>query len=588
MKQDSQSGSMSLVVLAAITSLVLVGSYISRNSMLLRQITSQAKQTQQDVDGANTAYSLFSRLKGLLGGGKTPSGAYIPAVFAVNYYEGNWKLTARENLNQVKVNDSRTLTISLPSIAGSSMGDAARVLSGEKTFDQIDSKEFHLSTLRTNFDESGILAESIDFETIGGTAEKNLRGRIPLQHPAPYDIKLQVLKDGVWSYDLSSLQPGKNEFRVLASGIAFDGKALVNGMLVSEFGGFDADGKIRHKAYNHLAKDEEIGRFPYTFPANENVSADAATCSVTPLDMNFSINVEVNSPDRKVESRAILDTKVHVASKVAEPISNEVFMNSCTEQCRFRGQKDVYSVDAYRADLDATEFSKHKYGDVASAKERDIRRFAFHVAGRKLCQDFTPSAQAFKVAYGRLPNTSAEVVGEGREVLQDYISYTIPACKREFLFVRTNCGCFAAETRIRLGDGITEKAIDQLGADDRVWNPILQRSFAIRRMTRGPEPLPMIRIRAGGKTLEVTGKHPMMETQGLKPAFALHVGESIRIDKETWSRIEAIESVKSDDQPIVWNLELDVDDNDHDAHYVLANGITTGDLVLQRWLQGQN
>lgn len=281
MKRTKQSGSISVGVFAGVVCLILFGIYCAKGNPLL-QTTMQAQENEQRVDAMRAANNLFSRMKALMGEVKTASGVFIPAIFALNYYEGHWKLGSFKNIDPVKVDDSDTLTV----------------------------HEFRLSTLKTNFDEAGTLAESIDVEVVGGDLEKTVRGRIPLRPPAPYDIKLQVRQGGTWSDDLAQLQAGKNEFRVVASGIAFDGRASVNGILINEFGGFDANGKIRHKAYNYLAKNEEIGRFSFTFPRSDDSARLPEPCAVYPLDGIYSIEVEVNGPDRSEQSRLRLLSKV--------------------------------------------------------------------------------------------------------------------------------------------------------------------------------------------------------------------------------------------------------------------------------------
>ncbi|RYZ87254.1 MAG: hypothetical protein EOP04_12115 [Proteobacteria bacterium] len=157
-------------------------------------------------------------------------------------------------------------------------------------------------------------------------------------------------------------------------------------------------------------------------------------------------------------------------------------------------------------------------------------------------------------------------------------------CKRKLLFKRGVCGCFADDTQITLGDGITQKAISSLTYEDTVWNPLLKRAFGIRRITRGPEKVPMIKITADGKSVSVTGKHPFPTKEGNKTAFSLSVGDSIRSASGDWVEVEQIDiEVKKDSakDPVVWNVELDAPNEDEDAHHVLANGVVTGDYFIQ-------
>ncbi|MCX6127813.1 MAG: hypothetical protein NTX25_01965 [Proteobacteria bacterium] len=52
----------------------------------------------------------------------------------------------------------------------------------------------------------------------------------------------------------------------------------------------------------------------------------------------------------------------------------------------------------------------------------------------------------------------------------------------------------------------------------------------------------------------------------------------------SYEAISNIEEKHYENAPTVWNLELDTDTNS-DNHYVLANGIVTGDLFLQNLLR---
>ncbi len=184
-----------------------------------------------------------------------------------------------------------------------------------------------------------------------------------------------------------------------------------------------------------------------------------------------------------------------------------------------------------------------------------------------------------KVIFGKDPDQFWMLVGYTWSDLT-YYYYRAPECNRKFLMDRTSCGCFQEDTQITLGDGKTTRAIDQLTESDSVWNPILKKAQSIKRMTRGPEALPMLSIQTASGNVTVTGGHPFPMPDGsIVQAHVLKVGDKVLVNGE-WETISAVEIKQSEKQPVVWNLELIGDDN-QDTHFILANGIVTGDLKIQ-------
>jgi hypothetical protein len=138
---------------------------------------------------------------------------------------------------------------------------------------------------------------------------------------------------------------------------------------------------------------------------------------------------------------------------------------------------------------------------------------------------------------------------------------------------------------ITLGDGKTQKRITELTERDQVWNPITRRSQSIARMTRGPENVPMFDIQIEGKTVRVTGTHPFPTNEGPRAAFELQEGDRVRTAEGKSGVIQNIATVPAGEKaPMVWNLELAAGEDLRD-HYVLANGVVTGDLYIQTRLQ---
>ncbi|SMF83975.1 Hint domain-containing protein [Pseudobacteriovorax antillogorgiicola] len=173
---------------------------------------------------------------------------------------------------------------------------------------------------------------------------------------------------------------------------------------------------------------------------------------------------------------------------------------------------------------------------------------------------------------------------ENGNVGQDSFMYSVsaPACKPKFLQQRSECGCFAEGTQILMADG-SHKNIVAIKAGDRIWNPVTQKPMAIAFMTSGEEPIPLLKINVQGKELSVTGNHPFPTPQGILPAYELTEGSQIRVG-ETWTKVDTIEIQKSTSKPIVWNIMIQAGSDLRD-HMLMANGIVTGDLLIQSKLE---
>ncbi len=107
-------------------------------------------------------------------------------------------------------------------------------------------------------------------------------------------------------------------------------------------------------------------------------------------------------------------------------------------------------------------------------------------------------------------------------------------------------------------------------------------------MTRGPEPFPLIEIKIADRAIKATGKHPFITRQGIRPAYELKVGDEILLDDDRFvaiSELNPIPKAAGEAGPVVWNIEIEAPDEDLDSHNLVANGITTGDLMIQTKLQ---
>jgi hypothetical protein len=148
--------------------------------------------------------------------------------------------------------------------------------------------------------------------------------------------------------------------------------------------------------------------------------------------------------------------------------------------------------------------------------------------------------------------------------------------------LRVDLGCFEANTKIRMADG-SDKPIRQLKENDLVWNPVRQKAMAIRRVTPGPEKLPLWSIQTESGLVRVTAKHPFLTPAGIRPADELRAGDRI-LGSKGEEIIRTVSEEKSAPAEWVWNFEIATDSKDPADHAILADGVVTGDLYLQEQL----
>lgn len=151
---------------------------------------------------------------------------------------------------------------------------------------------------------------------------------------------------------------------------------------------------------------------------------------------------------------------------------------------------------------------------------------------------------------------------------------------------RTSDGCFDENTFIRLADGSDRKIID-LTPQDLVLNPKTGLAMKIRNMSIGPEKNEMIEVEtADGKLVKVTLTHPFKTQSGWKKAENLAVGDEIEgLNGSETQKIKKAKRYMPTTVPNVVNLFLDAPEGSLDDHYVLANGVPTGDLHVQQLLE---
>ncbi|MCX6128526.1 MAG: hypothetical protein NTX25_05600 [Proteobacteria bacterium] len=598
-RPDLEQGSLQLAAIVGLGMATFLGIYLSNQNQSNLASLREAKSERISTDATDASYSALSRMKALISTKKI-NDKYLPALYATNYYDLNWQMLHNQDiigLNKVPLLSPNKVLLKSFKPEGQSKEKLSEIFEGHTSQAEVASDEISIAILRTNFSSNGRLAESLDVMLVnqskqGSVAKEfSMKARIAIDAPAPYDAKLQISEHdkNQWqsiqeskpgSKSRMDISEGEYDLRLLASGVAFDGDININTIDKATVGGFQLEGgkvKISHKANNYLAKDEEIGRISRQFGANR---PNPNVCVFDSKDGNYTIEVVLRGPDGQASSKTTY--KIRARAPSINELSDEDFIKFCDKECPFAGPDDHDD-----AEKSITPYIvKGYFGDLTDFHMMASARYKFKVADKKLCFNTEKAANSYKRDKGKWPTRwTGQLINYASQM--EYFSYAAPDCsKREFLFKRNSCGCFAEHTMIRLGDGINEKRVEELNDHDQIWNPITGQSFKIRRMTNGPEKLPLLEISTAKNTLRVTGKHPFpMQDGRTVPAFELKDGESIRDEQGDWQAIRSIRLITSKDAaPTVWNLELDANSDWH-KHYILANGLVTGDLFIQNALK---
>ncbi|RYZ65104.1 MAG: hypothetical protein EOP09_14830, partial [Proteobacteria bacterium] len=376
----------------------------------------------------------------------------------------------------------------------------------------------NIKVVRVNFNPKiPSLADSMDVEVSSIHDKTHKMARIPLLVPIGESPVLEISAKGAesWSRNFKDVPAGSYDFRVRASGIVFKAQVSNNGSVFKEIGGFlTGSGKISHKAINIDAKDVEIGRFSLdvagAVPAvgdPGSLLGDAQTCNVVystaagnpnataASPSTATLSVQLISPDEKIIPGAVITVEVssrvesnnfNVAGGSRTPdLDEETFKNSCQAQCPFIADAEIPR---------KAQVLSRSYFDYSSPHSYITAQNQFTAKNFKLCENIGPVVEDWYSTHSGPPADLSTVAVEWSMAKEwgnvIYVAYQEPACKPQFLFQRKACGCFAADTAIRMADG-SQKNISDLTENDKIWNPVTKQAQSIRRMTRGPETVPM-------------------------------------------------------------------------------------------------
>lgn len=591
-----QQGSTALTLLVALTSVSASFIYIKNSVTLQKQdIDKAALNSGRELNEISDINTL-ARFRSLIDIKKIDDGVYEPAIYPTNYFETEWKLNPNSTItDQV---DKKKIKIEVlgkdvkfsEASSGTSYNDLAYVLKNEPSAASTATVGKTISIKKANFDDDveRFLATSVDVEVVAKD-KRRVNARIPLKAPVPYNPILELRKVGspAWTTNFSQMDPGDYELRVLGSGVVLAAELTVNGK--TKILGFDSNGKINHKAVNIRAVNQEIGRYVDTFlSGDESFDFDRPNCMLIPLDGVFNYELRLIGADGKPQAQGTAG-QISMKSKPSGPVlTSEQFKATCNEECPYIEALEEAEVANPARQVRSGNFTDYSWINNKDWTSTHVENLTF-----KICENIRnvfANSEVRNMPYMTMSDKEIQthLWANDTQRFNQYLAYKEPDCKPRPLFIRGACGCFATGTRIRLEDG-SEKAIDQLQGTERVWNPVTKAGQAIRHMTRGPEKLPLFRIESQGRNVLVTGTHPFVTRKGIVPAFQLEEGNEIQSVAGAWERVDAIRMEEpTDDPPIVWNLELEGPNDDADSHFVEANGLVTGDLLLQTQLQGNS
>jgi hypothetical protein len=162
--------------------------------------------------------------------------------------------------------------------------------------------------------------------------------------------------------------------------------------------------------------------------------------------------------------------------------------------------------------------------------------------------------------------------------------YNFKTVLNENFVCRNHDGCFDESTHIRMADG-TDKRITDLKKGDQVFNPATGRPATISKLVAGPEFKPLLHVSVDGRLVKVTQTHPFMTRKGWVQARHLKKGDEVRTARNGYLPVSQMEWGETG--RLVVNLALEGSADQPELHYVLADGVVTGDLVIQNLLEAR-
>lgn len=94
----------------------------------------------------------------------------------------------------------------------------------------------------------------------------------------------------------------------------------------------------------------------------------------------------------------------------------------------------------------------------------------------------------------------------------------------------------------------------------------------------------MFTVSTSKHTITVTHNHPFRTQRGFLSAEALKIGDSVETGPTTTESVTGIKTSKHSQQRVI-NFRFDTESKDIDDHFLLSDGIATGNIFVQEALQ---
>ncbi|HYX37888.1 MAG TPA: hypothetical protein VE954_32695 [Oligoflexus sp.] len=614
----NQTGSASLVALTGLAALAFTTIFVSLRQKEINQDVEKSRISNSRNLAETLNLSNISTFKALVNEAKIGAG-YEPALYPANYFESQWTFLKNPNLILTHVTVSQG-KVHLGSLATNHAHyeDFLNVLKGTDSVLNKLTQPAAVEIVRQNSRPGHpYYIESVDVRT-GSSLERsqsysakalNATARINLVPPYPTALSLWVKAPGqaTFSQDFGStgsgLPAGDYVFQVRASGVVHYAEIEMSGQ--SSILGIDGtSGQIVHSANNIKAQDVVLGEIVKSILPGGTTSGRAAFqgCAIS-VDygvgggnvVGVPIRVSAYAVDGTESTGLRVEKNLFVTSATQQTAQAGPGARACESSCPIRYWEDIAQVPGALV----THFDKSLLG-ITDPKQLDTADWnetnnLIDGGGKGLiCGNQELIAEALHQASGLLPsqynaaNPDAFTTTYGNNYhLFRYFAYLAPACERQLLGTRDSCGCFQENTRIRMADG-TDRPVRLIRQGDWVWNPRLQKPSRVARVIAGPEKFPLLRVTTTFGAVEVTGEHPFLTTSGLRKAHELLKDEVIVNGSQAETVLEIVPlSQDAAEHPTVWNLSLEGSTLQDDEHYILANGIMTGDLLLQERLGSQ-
>lgn len=145
-------------------------------------------------------------------------------------------------------------------------------------------------------------------------------------------------------------------------------------------------------------------------------------------------------------------------------------------------------------------------------------------------------------------------------------------------------GCFALSTKIKMADG-SEKLAVNIEKGDRLFNPATKKHVTVSEVVYGPEEkLGLIMVGIGDRAVKVTTQHPFETANGLKSAADLTIDDKILTARGQYQKLTTLKVLAPVKNQKVINFVVSSNSKNPIDHMILADGVITGDLYLQRQL----